>query len=59
MLSEESKQPKLEQHVLWVLRRIQEVGCAGGDWGGGWIIFGATGEKNHKWLDAKATPPSK
>jgi len=27
-------------------------------WGGG-VIFSATGERNHKWLDAKSTPPSK
>lgn len=27
--------------------------------GGGGVIFSATGEKNHKWLDAKSTPPSK
>lgn len=28
--------------------------------GWGWeVILSATGEKNHKWLDAKSTPPSK
>jgi len=27
--------------------------------GGGGVIFSATGEKNHKWLHAKSTPPFK
>lgn len=30
----------------------------GEGWRGG-VIFGATGEKNPKWLHAKSTPPSK
>lgn len=53
-----------KQYSLVVLRRIQgevreELQC----WGeGGGVAVGqlsATGEKNHKWLGAKSTSPSK
>ena len=55
MLSGESKHRANESSTS------QGAGSEGGDAGmeGGGVIFGATGEKNHKWLDAKSTPPSK
>lgn len=60
MLSGESKHSPNESSVSLGysggysgLAAREEIG------GGGGVIFSATGEKNHKWLDANSTPPSK
>lgn len=63
MLSEESKhepnESSMSQGFSGGFRGLDGREEMHGWRGGGGVIFSGTGEKNHKWLAARSTPPSK